>query len=484
MKLANRIFLSMLAGIVLGLIFGPHNILFPQKDILIPKGTLVYSDKNMVKENGFKTKKDTIIPNNKFTLTINNSKIYSFKKINLNKNAKEQGKNIPENIFVYKKNISFIWSPGLYINDIVYPFGILFLRLIKMIVIPLVMVSLIYGITSMEDIKKLRKVGMKSFIYFILTTIAAISIGVTLADLIRPGIGINPPTEESISIVSPNSSGNFGETLISMVPENLFVSMVNNNILPILVFSVIFGVALSSIPTSKQKDQFLGILDVLNQIILKIIDFIMLYAPIGVFALIFSAAGKYGYDFFTNIFLYILTVLLGFFTHLMLVYGFSIRFLSKKNFISFLKKVYPVQVIAFATSSSSSTLPVSMEVTEKDLNVPKDTTGFILPLGATINMDGTALYQGVAAIFIAQLYSVDLSLTSQISIILTATIASIGTAGVPGVGIVMLTMVLQSVGLPLSGIGVILGVDRILDMFRTALNVTGDMAAAVYISKE
>lgn len=485
MKLANRILIAMIAGILLGLAFGSGSLLFKQNALYIPEGTPIYTDKNL--KDNVVIKKEIFARKYHLIEEINQSgKIYSFEITADESQAltiilTEEGHS--KRLYVPAKGLSLVWVAGYHLNRFIHPFGILFLKLIKMIVIPLVMVSLIFGIASMEDIRKLRIDGIKALVYFVFTTLVAITIGVTLADLIKPGSGLNASGMPQAEITLETSGGSFGDSLLAMVPDNLFASMAKSDMLPILVFSVVFGVALSTLPASKEKSAFLSVLDTLNMVILKIIDFVMIYAPVGVFALIFYAASKYGYHFFSSVFFYIITVLLGFLMHLLLVYGFSLRVLSKKPFGSFLKTVFPVQLIAFATSSSSATLPVSMEVTEKELNVPKDTTGFILPLGATINMDGTALYQGVAGVFIAQMYGIDLTISQQISIILTATIASIGTAGVPGVGIVMLTMVLDSVGLPLSGIGIILGVDRILDMFRTALNVTGDMAAAVYISK-
>lgn len=376
------------------------------------------------------------------------------------------------------------------------PWGTIFINLLKLIAIPLIVASLIKGISDLKDITQLSKMGFKTFGLYLFTTVIAVSIGLLAVNMIQPGRFISEETRVEMienfggqadaaqTAAQENQDKGPLQPVIDIVPDNIVSAAGNNsNMLQIIFFSIVFGIAIISIPSDKSKvvkDFFDGA----NDVILKIVDFIMLLAPIGVFSLmatlvvespslsVFAALGAYGF-----------TVVLGLAILLFLFYPFLIKTLGKASPFNFLKQMAPAQLIAFSTSSSAATLPVTMERVEEHIGVHKEVSSFVLPIGATINMDGTCLYQGVATVFIAQVFGMDLSFAAQITIVLTATLASIGAAAVPGAGILMLVIVLESVGINPSGIALIFAIDRILDMCRTAVNVTGDAAVAVIINK-
>lgn len=360
------------------------------------------------------------------------------------------------------------------------PIGTMFINAIKMLVVPMVFVSLVNGVAQMGDIKKLGRVGGKTISLYLITTALAITIGITLALLINPGANSTLVTgnleykvKEAIPIM---------DMVIDMVPTNPLKSMTEGNMLQVIVFSLLLGVAIVSINKEKSK-QILSLFDSLNDAILKIVDYIMLCAPIGVFCLITKVLATLGLSSLLNLGLYMMTILIALAVHLIFVYTLFLYGFTKLNPVTFYKKFWPVMSIAFSTSSSNATLPVNMEVVEKSFGVKKSILGFTLPLGATVNMDGTAIMQGVATIFIAQLFNTNLTFTQILTVIFTATLASIGTAGVPGVGMITLAMVLESVGLPIEGIALIIGVDRILDMCRTVVNITGDAVVTMIVAK-
>uniref|UniRef100_UPI003AFB8253 Aspartate transporter n=2 Tax=synthetic construct TaxID=32630 RepID=UPI003AFB8253 len=361
--------------------------------------------------------------------------------------------------------------------EFIKPLGDIFLRLLKMIVVPLVFSTIVTGIASMGDVKKLGRIGAKTLIYYMITTTLAVTIGLILANIFKPGKGLS--LGEIHEVAHPNAPS-FTETLLNMIPTNPFEAMAEGNMLQIIVFAIFFGIALALM--GEKAEPVKKFFDSASEVMFKITDIVMKFAPYGVFALMAWTVGKYGLDVLAPLGKLILTVYLGCIIHILIVYTLLLRFLCKINPLRFFKKIKEAMLVAFSTCSSAATLPVTMRVAE-ELGVPESIASFTLPLGATINMDGTALYQGVAAIFVAQAYGVELTLGQQLTIVLTAVLASIGTAGVPGAGLVMLTMVLTSVGLPLEGIALIAGIDRILDMARTTVNVTGDLVATAIVAR-
>lgn len=384
----------------------------------------------------------------------------------------------------------------------VAPLGKIFVNLLKLIAIPMIITSLVVGVASLNDINKLGRIGGRTLGIFIITTVFAVTIGLVLASIIRPGDALSEETKNNLINSYQSSAAKKTEAaqtltqqsplqpLVDIFPENLISAASNNQMmLSMVVIAILFGIATILVPAEKSQP-LITLMNSANEVTLKVVDIIMLLAPIGVFALISSVitdlAGSNPAEA-VNLLLalaqYCGVVLLGLLLHAALVYMSMVKFIAKLNPIWFLKKMRPVHLLAFSTSSSNATLPLNMENTEKNMGVHEEITSFVLPLGATVNMDGTSLYQSVAAIFIAQVFSIDLSFTDQLLIIVTATLASIGSAGVPGAGMVMLAIVLNSVGIPVEGIALIMGPDRILDMCRTVINVTGDTTVATVIAR-
>ncbi|MFV9511279.1 dicarboxylate/amino acid:cation symporter [Tepidibacillus sp. LV47] len=359
------------------------------------------------------------------------------------------------------------------------PLGKIFLNLINMLVVPIVFFSIALGTAGIGDLKKLGRIGSKTLIYFISTTAIAIIIGLALALTIQPGAGWQFSVEQAN--FKPKEVPPIMDTLLSIIPKNPIQSMANGDMLPLIFFSVFIGIGIAAL--GKKAQTFHAFVEQGNEIMMYLVTLMMKFAPYGTFGLIASAIGKQGFTAIRAMGLYMSVVILALFIHTIATYGSMILFIAKRNPIDFFKGFFPAMAVAFSTSSSGATLPVSMKTAQENLKVPEPISSFVQPLGATINMDGTAIMQGVATVFIAQVYGVDLTFSQIITVVLTATLASIGTASVPGVGLVMLTMVLKSVGLPVEGIGLILGVDRLLDMLRTAVNATGDAACAVVITK-
>ncbi|SHM64549.1 Na+/H+-dicarboxylate symporter [Caldanaerovirga acetigignens] len=370
----------------------------------------------------------------------------------------------------------FTSSPGT-ASTYIKPFGDLFLNLIKMIIVPLVLSSLVVGAASTGDVGKLGRIGIKTLAYYLLTTAFAVTLGLILGNILDPGLGMTLPSDAKVEV---SKAPSIVETLLGIVPTNPIKAMADTNMLQIIVFAIFIGIAITLV--GEKGKPVLNFFDSLAEISYKIVAIIMEYAPIGVFALIVPVVAANGPAVLLPLLKVIITVYIGCALHAGLVYSTLVWLFARMNPIKFFKGAAPAMMMAFTTSSSSATLPVSMESSEKNLGVSKSISSFVLPLGATINMDGTALYQGVCALFVAQVLGIDLTLSQQMVIVLTATLASIGTAGVPGAGLIMLTMVLQSVGLPLEGIAIIGGIDRILDMARTCINVTGDIAGSVVVA--
>lgn len=359
----------------------------------------------------------------------------------------------------------------------VKPFGTLFLNLIKLVIVPLVFSSLVVGTCGMDDVRKLGRIGGKTVAYYMLTTAFAVTIGLILANLSNVGGGFSIPVDAKVEVAA---APNVIETLLNIIPSNPLKALVDGNMLQIIAFALIIGAGIIGIG---EKGKFLfNFFDSMADVMYKIIAVIMEFAPIGVFALITPVVAQNGPGVLLPLLKLIVVVYAGCAIHALFTYSATVSLFAKVSPVKFFKGIAPAMVFAFTTASSSATLPINMKRCEENLGVPKSVTSFVLPLGATINMDGTAIYQGVCAFFIAQVYGIDLPISAQLTIILTATLASIGTAGVPGAGMIMLGMVLQSVGLPIEGIALIAGVDRILDMMRTMINITGDAACATIIA--
>ena len=376
------------------------------------------------------------------------------------------------------------------------PAGTAWIRLITMVVIPLVMASLVVGTATVGDITKLGRIGGKTMAFYLTTTALAVSIGLLVSNLISPGSHMDPAALESLRstyltegasrVEIAQQAPGLVEVLLEMIPRNPVQAMASGDMLPIIFFAIFFGAAMSVLP-ERRKAPLVGVFEGVNDAAMVMIHWIMKLAPYAVFALIGAVIARFGADVLGSLLVYMLTVLGGLALHLTLTYPAALRFLAHVKPLAFFRRIREVPLIAFSTSSSNATLPVTMEVAEEKLGVSKEVSSFVLPLGATINMDGTALYQAVATMFIAQVLVGDISLVAQLGIVLTATLASIGAAGVPSAGIIILIVVLQQAlppGVdPAIGIALILGVDRILDMCRTAVNVTGDLTAATVISR-
>ncbi|MCK4537882.1 MAG: dicarboxylate/amino acid:cation symporter [Candidatus Krumholzibacteria bacterium] len=371
------------------------------------------------------------------------------------------------------------------------PIGKLFIRLIRMIVVPLVFSSLFVGTASLGDIRKLGRIGLKTIGYYLCTTAIAITIGLILGNLIAPGKSIDESTRERLmSSYQAEAAGKIEiamdkpgvvETLTRIIPQNPIESLAEANMLQIIFFALLFGIAVTLIPGNKGKP-VIEFFDAVSEGMIQMVHLVMKLAPLGVLALIAAVVGKFGMDILLSLLGYSLVVISGLAIHGIFVYSTAVKLFSGMGPIDFFRAIRPAQLIAFSTSSSNATLPVTMECAEKNLGVSDEVSSFVLPLGATINMDGTALYQGVAAVFIAQIYGIPLTFGDQLTIVLMATLASIGAAGVPGIGVITLAMVLDQIGIPLEGIALILGVDRLIDMCRSAVNITGDASAAVIIA--
>jgi len=357
--------------------------------------------------------------------------------------------------------------------------GGIFVNAIRMMIVPLVFVSLTLGAASMGDIKKLGRIGTKTVGFYLVTTAIAISIAILIATVVQPGVGTTISLEGLE--YTPKEAPSIASVFVNMVPRNPINAMASGNMLQIIVFALLTGTALTILgdKTAKITELF----EQANTLILKLVEMIMLVAPFGVFALIAKTMATLGWDMMPKLIMYMLCVVGALLIHAVVTYqGFLFAF-TRLNPIQFFKNFYPAMTVAFSTASSSATLPITVETSEKRLGVSPKIASFCLPLGATVNMDGTAIMQGVATVFIAQLYGMDLGLMDFVTVIVTATLASIGTAGVPGVGLLMLSMVLVQIGLPVEGIAIIIGIDRILDMLRTAINITGDAVCTLIVAK-
>ena len=381
-------------------------------------------------------------------------------------------------------------------NDWIKPWGVIFVNLLKLIAVPLVFASLIKGVASLSDISRLSKIGSRTVLLYLFSTVLSVSIGLSLVNIINPGDSFSEDkkvelrekysSKADLKINDAKSVKDSGplQFVVDIVPVNIVSSASKNkNMLQIIFFAILFGISIIMIPNDKTV-YVRGFFDGINDIVLHIVDLIMKMAPYGVFALLAALVVDFGasIELFLALGYYSLTVVIGLLFMIFIFYPILLRLFTKVEYFSFFKAISPAQMLAFSTSSSAATLPVTMDRCEKNIGVSKEVSSFVLPLGATINMDGTSLYQAVAAVFIAQAFGYDLDLASQLTIVLTATLASIGAAAVPGAGMVMLVIVLSSVGIDPEGIALIFAVDRILDMLRTVVNVTGDATVATIVA--
>ena len=390
---------------------------------------------------------------------------------------------------------------GGFTSDWIAPFGTIFINLLKLIAMPLVLSSLITGVASLSDVKKLSRIGGKTIAIYIGTTAIAVTLGLASVNILRPGDKIPDAMKEKLQMTyekdASKKAGTVQEVkgrgplqpIVDIIPSNFFFSASSNrNMLQVVFMAIFIGIGLIQIPKDKGKP-LRDFFESLNDVVIKLVDIIMLIAPYGVFALIAQTINKVAGNNPSEIMellgalgYYMVAVIIGLFAHALITYTGLMRLMTKMPLETFYRGIAPAQLLAFSTSSSGATLPVTMERCEEELGVSEEVSSFVLPLGATINMDGTALYQAVAAVFIAQTLNMSLDIGAQLTIVLTTVLASIGTAAVPGAGIVMLVIILEAVGVPSAGIALILGVDRILDMLRTTINVTGDATVAVIIA--
>jgi len=375
-------------------------------------------------------------------------------------------------------------------DNLAQPVGQIFLRMLLMTVVPLVFASLTLGVAGIGDIRHVGRLGAKTMGYFLLSTGIAVVIGLTLINMINPGSSLDPATRASLlADYGSQAQGilerpaSFGlQTFINIVPRNPVGSAADMDMLGVIFFSVVFGAALTVIPTEKAQPM-LRVIDALGDVVIKIIDFAMRLAPYGVFGLVFVVTSRFGFHVLEALGRYVLVVVVGLLIHAVIAQSLLVKFLGGWRPLEFWKRVRPVIVTAFSTSSSAATLPTSIAVAEHDLEIEPKVAGFVLPLGATMNMNGTALYEGMTVLFLATVFGIHLSLGNQVVVVLLSVLTAIGAAGVPGGSLPLMIVVMGAVGVPAEGIAIILGVDRLLDMCRTTINVTGDLTAAAFVAR-
>jgi Na+/H+-dicarboxylate symporter len=374
---------------------------------------------------------------------------------------------------VIKTPFTVVFTP------LIGPAGQIFIKLLKMLIVPLIMASMITGVARVGDIRKLGGLGGKTFVFYIVTTFSSVLVGLVLVNIVRPGSGAPGIGGEVPEAVQTQVT--IGSVLLNMVPANPVKAMAEMQILPLIVFSLLFGAVLTTMGTKGKP--LVDLFGSLNDAMMKLTDWVIQLAPYGVFALLATVVVETGPGIFANLGKYMATVLLGLALHAVVTLPLLLRLVGGANPKRYFEKVAPALTTAFSTASSSATLPLTLDCVETKANISRRVSSFVLPLGATINMDGTALYESVAAVFIAQVYGIDLTFGQQILIFLTATLAAIGAAGIPSAGLVTMAIVLKAVGLPLEGIGMILAVDRLLDMCRTAVNVWGDTVGCAVVAR-
>lgn len=367
------------------------------------------------------------------------------------------------------------------VNGIFYVFGTGFIRLMQMLVVPLVFCSLVCGSMAIGDTKTLGKVGVKTIVFYLCTTALAVCLALSVASVINPGLGMEKANLEAAEVATMEPVS-FADTILNIIPKNIFTSLSSGDMLPIIVFALFVGILLAKM--GNKASTISNFFSQFNDLMMEMTMAVMQVAPIGVFCLIAKTFAGIGLEAFLPMLKYMISVIFALAIQCFVIYQILLFGFTRLNPLKFIKKFFPVMAFAFSTSTSNATIPMSIDTLQKKIGVSKQISSFTIPLGATINMDGTSIMQGVAVIFIAQAYGINLSPTQLATVVATATIASIGTAGVPSVGLVTLTMVLNSVGLPTEGIALIMGIDRILDMLRTAVNITGDAVCTTIVSKQ
>lgn len=380
-----------------------------------------------------------------------------------------------------------LWVPSGYVRDTVlvdgvfYVIGNGFIRLMKMLVVPLVLCSLVCGSSAIGDTKSLGKVGGRTIVFYLCTTALAVSIAILMANLIKPGIGLDMSSIVKSDVTTAESTS-ISDTLLNIIPENPFGSLANGTMLQVILFALIIGVLLAKM--GERAELIANFFNQCNDLMMEMTNLIMKAAPIGVFCMIARTFAGLGFDGFVPLLKYMGSVVSGLGVQCFIIYMVLLFLFTRLNPFKFLKKFFPVMGFAFSTSTSNATIPMNIDTLEEKIGVSRKVSSFTIPLGATINMDGTSIMQGVAVVFAAQAYGIDLGLKGYITVIATATLASIGTAGIPSVGLVTLSMVFTSVGLPVEAIALIMGIDRILDMLRTAVNITGDAVCTTIVAHQ
>ncbi len=371
---------------------------------------------------------------------------------------------------------------NIIIEGIFYVIGQGFIRLMQMLVVPLVLCSLVCGSMAIGDTKTLGKVGVKTVLFYLCTTAIAVTIALAIAYIINPGIGLDMDAVQMAEVTTTATDTNLADTLLNIIPKNPIASMASGDMLPIIVFALFVGIMLAKL--GSKTVTVANFFSEFNDVMMEMTSTIMKIAPIGVFCLIARTFATLGFSAFQPMIKYVVGVTIALFIQCFIIYQLFLFGFTKLNPIEFIKKFAPVMGFAFSTASSNATIPMSIDTLQKKVGVSKQISSFTIPLGATVNMDGTSIMQGVAVVFIAQAYGIDLTFANLITVVLTATLASIGTAGVPSVGLVTLSMVLASVGLPVEGIALIMGIDRIIDMMRTAVNITGDAVCTTIVANQ
>jgi Na+/H+-dicarboxylate symporter len=484
----KRISFAMVAGLVVGIVFGPQSPLLEQDRLRITakKGVVPYVAADPDAKQ-IATRLDTF--SEVTLLAERQTDDHTWYRIRF---VSRQGQKA-ETGWVKATAVSQPYaSTGETVVSYLRPVGKIFLRLIKMLVVPLVFFSLLVGVFSLSDMRKLGRLGGKTLIYYTATTAVAILIGLGLANLIKPGSHVDTKQRQSLVAGYESEASQKKEAgadkdtsvisrIVRIVPENPFQAAAEGDILQIIFFALFLGIILRQLPGTGGEN-LVSLCSTINDALVKAVVVVMETAPFGVFALLADVVGSSGYAVLLSLGVYCAVVVAGLLVHMVGTYSLALKLFSKVNPVTFLKAARPAQLMGFSTSSSAATLPVTLRCAEETLGVSKPVSSFILPLGATVNMDGTALYQAVAAVFVAQVFGIPMGLEQQLAVLLTAVLASVGAAAVPGAGIIMLAMILESAGLPDAGIALVLGVDRLLDMLRTAVNVTGDLSAAVVVA--
>ncbi len=506
MQLYTKILLGMGIGVALGFLIGPNSAILPQDGVQLSKKAVVRVEASESATPAFLArglKRAKLVQESASGFHQIEWSLQAPDLLRLQKSAKtdaqktllkqtKPGAQLTGYVAANSAAIKTYARIGQSAVDATEWLGRLFLALIKMVVVPLVFFSLVVGVASLGDFRRLGRMGGRTIGLFMVTTVVALVIGVGLTNIIEPGNFISLDDKASLlasyedgaskTVSNAAQAPSMVDQIIAIVPSNPIKSLATGNMLQIIFFALMLGIALTMLSEERSKP-VVQILDNLNEAMVMLVHIAMKLAPIGVAALLFKVVGTTGLSVLLALGVYGFVVVLGLLLHLSLTYGLIVKLGARLPFLGFLNAIKPALLLAFSTSSSSATLPVTKECVEDNLNVSNQVSSFVLPLGATVNMDGTALYQGVAAIFIAQIYGLDLTIADQATIVTSATLASVGAAGVPGAGMITLAMVLTAVGVPTEGLALVLGVDRLLDMFRTTTNVVGDSAATVFMAR-